>query len=156
MKALLLKQSIFSSPSSTHGSGSPLEIYQSHAMAALQYNYHPTNCQWWVGSMTRATVPRLYSWDPSSSRTHIRSTFTQVQLVSLPPPSPTILCIICKTIFTVFACTSVCSAEVQCSWWSEWRSKDLKFIFFFYFSYSKYSHTPLLIDLGGEDMHVHV
>ena len=38
------KLSPFSSPSPTPGSGSPLEIYQSHAMPTLQYSYHPTKC----------------------------------------------------------------------------------------------------------------
>ena len=35
-------QSTFSSPSPTPGSGSLLEIYHSHKVAALQYSYHPT------------------------------------------------------------------------------------------------------------------
>ena len=38
------QHSTSSSLSPTLGSGSPLGSYQSHAMAALQYSYHPTNC----------------------------------------------------------------------------------------------------------------
>ena len=44
MKLLPPKLSTFSSPSPTPGSGSPLVIYQSHVVSALQYNYHPIEC----------------------------------------------------------------------------------------------------------------
>ena len=68
--------STFSSPSPTPGSGSPLVIYQSHTMTALQYSYHPTNCWLLVGRMIRRNVRRPFSWDSSPSRT---ATFTFLQ-----------------------------------------------------------------------------
>ena len=74
------------------------DLPEPHYTTALQYSSHPTKCWWLVGGIARRTIPKLYTWGLSQSRTDLLllcclTKATQVGLATMLSLSSVLKCL---------------------------------------------------------------